>query len=97
MHQKLRVSEYSIPLDKISGTFKAWSARQLSFAGRLVIIKFVISGIVVFWITTFILPKSCIKKIESLCYKYLWSGHIEGPASQRYLGLLVVYRREKVD
>lgn len=80
MHRKLRVSEYSILLDKISGTFKAWSARHLSFAGRLVLIKFVISGIIVFWITTFILPKGCIKKIESLCYKYLWSGQIEGPA-----------------
>ena len=60
MHRKLKVSEYSLLLDKISGSFNAWSARNLSFAGRLVLIKSVISGIVVFWITTFILPKGCI-------------------------------------
>lgn len=80
MHRKLKVSEYSLLLDKISGSFNAWSARNLSFAGRLVLIKSVISDIVVFWITTFILPKGCIKKIESLCSKYLWSSQIEGPA-----------------
>ncbi|WZY76441.1 hypothetical protein YC2023_022825 [Brassica napus] len=80
MHRKLRISEYSPLLDKIAASFNAWSARHLSFAGRLVLIKSVISGTVVFWITTFILPKGCIKKIESLCSKFLWSGQIEGPA-----------------
>ena len=80
MHRKLRISEYSPLIDKIAGSFNAWSAKNLSFAGRLVLIKSVISGTVVFWITTFILPKGCIRKIESLCSKFLWSGQIEGPA-----------------
>lgn len=79
MHRKLRISEYSPLLDKIAGNFNAWSARRLYFAGRIVLIKSVISGTVVFWITTFILPKGCIKNIKSLCSKFLWSGQIEGP------------------
>lgn len=80
MHRKLRISEYSLLLDKIAGSFNAWSAKHLSFAGRLVLIKSVISGTIVFWITTFVLPKGCIKKIEALCSKFLWSGQIENPA-----------------
>ena len=80
MHRKLRISEYSPLIDYIASSFNVWSAKNLSFAGRLVLIKSVISGTVVFWITTFILPKGCIRKIESLCSKFIWLGQIEGPA-----------------
>lgn len=30
-----------------------------------------------FWLSAFILPHGCIKKIESLCSRSLWSGNIE--------------------
>lgn len=29
-----------------------------------------------FWTSTFLLPKGCIKKIKSLCSRFLWSGNI---------------------
>lgn len=52
--------------------------KTLSFAGRNQLIAAVISGSVNFWISTFMLPKGCIKKIESLCSRFLWSGTIDG-------------------
>ncbi|CAA7048764.1 unnamed protein product [Microthlaspi erraticum] len=79
MHRKLKISEYSPLLDKLPGRFKSWAVRSLSFAGRLQLISSVVSGTVNFWITTFMLPKGCIKKIESMCNRFLWSGAIEGP------------------
>lgn len=47
------------------------------FAGRSLLIKTVIMGTVNFWISTFQLPKSCVKKIESLCSTFLWSSSLD--------------------
>lgn len=77
MSRKLRIDEYQPLLDKITNKFKAWSTKMLSFADRLQLIASVISGLVNFWISTFILPKGCIKQIESLCSRFLWSGDID--------------------
>ena len=43
MHQKLRVSKYSLLLDKISKRFQIWSARSLSFVWCLQLVSYVIS------------------------------------------------------
>lgn len=51
--------------------------KTLSFAGRLQLLGSVISGVVKFWISTFLLPQGCIKKIESLCSRFLWNGSID--------------------
>lgn len=77
MCRKLKVSEYSPLLEKIKGRFLSWVVNSLSFAGRLQLIASVITGTVVFWMSTFKLPKSCIREIESLCSRFLWSGGIE--------------------
>ncbi|CAA7013484.1 unnamed protein product [Microthlaspi erraticum] len=75
--RKLRISEYAPIVEKISKQFTTWSVRTLSFAGRLQLISSVIMGSVNFWCSTFILPKGCIKQIESLCSRFLWSGSIQ--------------------
>lgn len=74
MHRKLRISEYDPLLNQIAGKFRGWAAKSLSFAGRTQLIASVIYGMVNFWCSTFILPKGCIKKIESLCSRFLWAG-----------------------
>ncbi|KAG7551859.1 Endonuclease/exonuclease/phosphatase superfamily [Arabidopsis thaliana x Arabidopsis arenosa] len=77
MSRKLRVNEYSPLLDKISYKFRAWAVKSLSFAGRAQLIASVIYGTINFWMSTFVLPKGCIKKIESMCSSFLWSGSLE--------------------
>lgn len=57
--------------------FRGWAVKTLSYAGRLLLISTVISGTVNFWCSTFMLPKGCVKKIVSLCSRFLWSGQIE--------------------
>lgn len=52
----------------------SWRKRSLSFAGRLQLIKSVISGIINFWSQAFILPMGCLDEIESICSAFLWSG-----------------------
>lgn len=77
MSRKLRLYEYSSLLDKNATRFKSWAVCTLSFAGKLQLISSVIYGLVNFWTSAFMLPKCCIKKIESICSRFLWSGGIE--------------------
>ena len=77
MSRKLKISEYTPLMTKLTARFQSWSVKLLSFAGRLQLLKTVIFGTVNFWMSAFILPKGCIKLIESLCSKFLWAGSID--------------------
>ncbi|KAG2285372.1 hypothetical protein Bca52824_044976 [Brassica carinata] len=77
MHLKLKIAEYAPLMDKLHSRFTSWAAKSLSFDGRCLLIKIVITGTVNFWISTFQLPKSCVKKIESLYSRFLWSGSLD--------------------
>ncbi|KAG7588721.1 Reverse transcriptase domain [Arabidopsis suecica] len=77
MSRKLKISEYEPLMEKVAKRFRSWAVKSLSFAGRVQLIASVITGIVNFWMSTFILPLGCVKKIESLCSRFLWSGNID--------------------
>lgn len=77
MSRKLRIAEYEPLINKLLARFRSWSVKALSFAGRLQLIATVIYGTVNFWMSVFILPKGCIKRIESLCSRFLWSGNTD--------------------
>lgn len=62
---------------------RSWAVKMLSYVGRLQLISSVINGTVKFWMSTFILPKRCLKKIESMYSRFLWSGSIETKASAK--------------
>ena len=72
--QKLSLHHCAPLIQHIKGKVNSWSSRALSFAGRLLLINTVINGITNFWTSTFIIPKACIEKINSLCSSFLWHG-----------------------
>ena len=61
----------------------SWTWRSLSFAGRLQLISTVISGIINFWTSAYILPKACLSEIDSLCAKFLWKGKLDGSEASK--------------
>ena len=75
MSRKLKISEYAPLMNKITRSFQAWSVKLLSFAGRVQLL--VIFGTVSFWTSTIMLRKGCVKNIEALCSRFLWSGNID--------------------
>lgn len=75
--KKLSMSNCEPLIQSVKAKLNSWSAKSLSFAGRLLLINTVISGISNFWCATFILPKFCIKTINSLCGAYFWKCTIE--------------------
>ena len=70
----LTKQDYESLIDKVRGRMLSWRNKCLSYAGRLQLIKSVISSIVNFWSQAFILPKACLDEIESMCSAFLWSG-----------------------
>lgn len=81
--KKLNLENCEPLLQQIKARLSSWSAKSLSFAGRLLLIKTVISGVSTFWCSSFILPKSCINRINSLCGIFLWNGRIDGHHSAK--------------
>lgn len=81
--KKLSLQNCEPLLFQIKKRFSSWSSKALSFAGRLLLIKTVVAGVSTFWCSTFILPKACVNKINSLCSIFLWKGTSEGQNSAR--------------
>lgn len=73
LSQKL-LMHHCLPLIQlIKGKVNSCSTRSLSYAGRLILLNKVINGITNFWTSTFILPKECINKINSMqCFLVAW-------------------------
>ncbi|GJT82364.1 putative non-LTR retroelement reverse transcriptase [Tanacetum coccineum] len=72
--KKMGAADFAPLIEKIKLQISTWTARQLSFAGRLQLLSSVIFSLTNFWMAAFRLPKSCINKIDKLCASFLWSG-----------------------
>jgi len=70
----MKPHDYQPLLDKIFYRFTSWTARHLSFAGRLQLLKLVIYSSINFWASFFILPNKCLLKLEQMCNAFLWKG-----------------------
>ncbi|CAA7053106.1 unnamed protein product [Microthlaspi erraticum] len=81
--KKLSITNCEVLIQQVKARLTSWSSLSLSFARRLVLIKTVIAGISTFWCSSFILPKACIKRINSMCSFFLWKGSLEGHHSAR--------------
>lgn len=81
--KKLTLANCEPLIQQVKKKVNSWTAKSLSFAGRLLLIKTVIAGISNFWCSTFTIPKQCIKIISSLCGAYLWRGTTEGHHTAR--------------
>ncbi|CAA7019532.1 unnamed protein product [Microthlaspi erraticum] len=72
--KQLSVADCDHLIVLIKKKLDSWTNNFLSLAGRLSLISSVISGIIGFWSSAFILPRKVIKKINSLSSSFLWHG-----------------------
>ncbi|KAL0445023.1 UNVERIFIED_CONTAM: hypothetical protein Slati_2225000 [Sesamum latifolium] len=61
-------------LQKIDNRIAGWEGIQLSFAGRLQLIKSVLMTLEVYWGMAFILPKGILREVEKRLCSFLWKG-----------------------
>ncbi|KAL0378801.1 UNVERIFIED_CONTAM: hypothetical protein Sradi_3185600 [Sesamum radiatum] len=75
LSSRLTISDRQPLLIKIDSRIKGWEGIQLSFAGRLQLIKSVLLALNIYWAMAFILPKGVIKEVEKRLRGFLWKGH----------------------
>ncbi|KAL9686472.1 hypothetical protein QQ045_023932 [Rhodiola kirilowii] len=76
--RSLRRSAYDGIIDKMTAKIKSWTNRCLSYAGRLVLVKYVLCSICSYWMRVLLFPKFVLKKVTAICRNFLWSGVISG-------------------
>lgn len=76
LSKKMAVDDYAPLIARIKSKIGSWTARHLSFAGRLQLIGSVLYILTNFWMSAFRLPNQCIQDINSLCSAFLWSGPV---------------------
>ncbi|KAH6781730.1 hypothetical protein C2S51_007023 [Perilla frutescens var. frutescens] len=64
--------EYSSLIDKIADNINKWSAKSLSYAGRIELIKSILQRIECYWLQIFPLPVKYTNRITALCRNFLW-------------------------
>ncbi|KAK6791822.1 hypothetical protein RDI58_010903 [Solanum bulbocastanum] len=72
--KKLTIPQCVTLLEMITKRVRCWSARMLSHAGRLQLIKSVIFGMQSYWAQIFVLPTKIVKLVEAVCRSFLWTG-----------------------
>ncbi|XP_074321471.1 uncharacterized protein LOC141658117 [Silene latifolia] len=73
-YKHLAIGDCTRLIEKIVGRIRGWGAKKLSYAGRMVLIKSVLSQLHTFWSRIFVIPTTVIARIECICRNYLWSG-----------------------
>lgn len=63
-------------IDKVKKKLAGWKRRLLSFAGRMVLIKSVLSSLLIYYMLLFKIPECVAKEIDRLQVVFLW-GDIE--------------------
>ena len=74
---RLTKLECNTLLEKILTRVRVWTTKQLSFAGRAVLINSAIFGMFNYWASIFIIPNSVIERLTQICRNFLWGGKAE--------------------
>ncbi|XP_021996242.2 uncharacterized protein LOC110893442 [Helianthus annuus] len=63
-----------------------WKSKSLSFAGRVQLVRSVLSSMHVYWASMFILPKRIVKDLEDRMRRFLWAqgNNIKGKAKVKW-------------
>lgn len=69
-----KVPHFKFLLDKINAKLMGWQSKFLSQAGRLSLIKSVISAIPIYTVSSTSIPYTISKQVECICANFFWQG-----------------------
>ncbi|XP_074300566.1 uncharacterized protein LOC141631843 [Silene latifolia] len=97
---KLGKKKCKILVEKIVDRIRMLGARKISYTGRLILVKSVLTSLFSYWANIFLIPKGVLKQIDNICRNYLWDvtsnymsvplvgwDHICTPKSEGGLGI----------
>ncbi|XP_058785710.1 uncharacterized protein LOC131660481 [Vicia villosa] len=73
-HKRLNIQHYLPLIDKIVARIHHWTSKLLTYAGRVQLVKSIIVAIAQYWMSCFPLLKFVLKKIDSICRSFIWTG-----------------------
>ncbi|KAJ0705772.1 putative RNA-directed DNA polymerase [Helianthus annuus] len=71
--KKLFQKDCRLLIDKVKNRISDWRVKFLSYAGRVQLIKSVLSSLTVYWLSLLILPYNVSEDIERLIRGFLWN------------------------
>ncbi|KAK4381495.1 hypothetical protein Sango_2962100 [Sesamum angolense] len=71
---RLTIADCRPLIDKVDTRLAGWNHQNLSYAGRLQLIKSVLSTLHTYWASVLILPKGVLKLLEKNMRTFLWQG-----------------------
>ncbi|KAL6498703.1 hypothetical protein OROGR_028250 [Orobanche gracilis] len=72
--KRLSILQYQPLLEKMVAKVRHWTAKFLSYGGRVQLIKSVLYAIQNYWSQVLLFPKKVLVAIEAICRKFLWTG-----------------------
>jgi hypothetical protein len=72
--KRAKSQDFKFIMDRIWGKLKGWKERNLSFAGRSVLISAVVQAIPTYMMSCFLIPKDICSQIERAICKFWWGG-----------------------
>ncbi|XP_078150208.1 uncharacterized protein LOC144545516 [Carex rostrata] len=87
-NKKLDKSQYQPLITKMEKILSTWKASLLSIGGRVTLINATLSAMPIYFMSTFMLPKWVLKRIDKIRRKFLWHGHKENQQQNRYISLV---------
>lgn len=87
-NKKFGKLQYQPLFTKMEGKLSIWKAGLLLIGGRGTLINATLSAMLIYFMSTFILPKWLTKKIDKIRRKFLWHGHKENQQQVGYMSLI---------
>jgi hypothetical protein len=69
-----KFADWSWLVAKFENKIGLWCNKWLLLGGRLILVKAVLEGLAVFWMSLEVIPKSILNKLRRLSFAFLWSG-----------------------
>ncbi|XP_074315309.1 uncharacterized protein LOC141651500 [Silene latifolia] len=74
---RLSHNHCAVLIDKVTARIRGFGSRKLSYSGRLTLVNAVLTSLYSYWAKIFLIPKVVLRRIDTLCRKYLWDSSTE--------------------
>ena len=78
LSRRLRSFDCDPLIQRITSHIRSWSARVLSFADRLQLVRSILRSLLVYWASVFVLPAKVHINVDKILHSYLWRCKAEG-------------------
>jgi hypothetical protein len=76
-YRRLTIAEWKAVEERLQKHLSRWKGKLLSLGGRLVLINSVLSNMVLYMISFFLLPKGVLQKLDYYRSRFFWQGNSE--------------------